>query len=389
MVQRNNEIASRAPDHPAQLHGTCWRFLCAALAFVVLLTGTACGNGSNDDPSSDDPSLPHLAFVSFADDGSNTDIFIADAQGGGLRRLTSGPDHDGHPAWSSARQQIVFVRGYADGNGADIFAIDIDGSGLTNLTNNARVYESPTWSPDGNEIAFLAQADDELREWVHSLFVMDASGAHMRRLSFPPLSASGPLSWSPDSVHIAVRTYDDAQRGVIRLVRSDGTGDQVLTRGDLPAWSPDGSRIAFLSDFEGNIFTEFSHNLSVIDIDGSSPTVLTRVRNAYDVPAWSPDGRQIAFSHDAPGAPEYLRIHVINADGSGLAIVSHSGRDRHDRHDRNPSWSPDGSLIAFSRMDDFSNADDVWVVGVDSKHLTDVSSPRRGDAHPIWLDGGT
>jgi Tol biopolymer transport system component len=137
----------------------------------------------------------------------------------------------------------------------------------------------------------------------------------------------------------------------IHVIDPDGSGDVQLTFGDnrsrSPAWSPDGSKIAFL---RGNK----PSSLLIMSADGTDRTLIQRRISKHRYyffgrPAWSPDGTQIAFSTAARFFTSSndrrwdLRLYVVNVDGSGLTRIS---RGRHQ--DSGPSWSPDGNRIAFT-----------------------------------------
>jgi hypothetical protein len=100
-----------------------------------------------------------------------------------------------------------------------------------------------------------------------------------------------------------------------------------------PAWSPDGRKIAFVSDRDGN------SEIYVIHADGSEQRNLTRQPASDSHPSWSPDGRKLAFVSRRDGNAE---IYVMNADGSELRNVTRTPSD-----DLDPAWSPNGRAIAF------------------------------------------
>ncbi len=100
-----------------------------------------------------------------------------------------------------------------------------------------------------------------------------------------------------------------------------------------PEWSPDGSKIIFRTDRDGN------HEIYVMNADGSNPVNLTKHPAEERSPAWSPDGRRIAFSSDRHGDRD---IYVMNADGSNAVRLAVPGEDEY------PTWSPDGTEIAFT-----------------------------------------
>lgn len=164
----------------------------------------------------------------------------------------------------------------------------------------------------------------------------------------------------------------------IYVVASNGAGASRITTqlgSDAdPAWSPDGSRIAFASERDGNL------EIYVMNANGESPVRLTNVVPAANYrPVWSPDGARIAFVSARDGNP---KIYVMNADGaSPVRLTSHIGRDA------DPAWSPDGSRIAFSSDRDGSGG--IWVMNADGSGLTRLTSNTQGDQQPAWSPDGT
>ena len=143
-------------------------------------------------------------------------------------------------------------------------------------------------------------------------------------------------TWSPDGRRIAFGSDRDGNREIY-VMNADGSGVTRLTDNDAidsgPAWSPDGRRIAFSSTRDGRF------EVYVMNADGSGVTRLTD-NDAFDWhPAWSPDGRHIAFQSNRDGNWE---IYVMNGDGSGVTRLTYNGAA-----DGSPAWSPDGQRIAF------------------------------------------
>ncbi len=119
-----------------------------------------------------------------------------------------------------------------------------------------------------------------------------------------------------------------------------------------PAWSPDGTRIAFAFNRDGRYY----RSIYVMNADGSGVERLTN-NSAHDVgPAWFPDGARIAFASDRDGNGS--DIYVMDADGSGVKRLTNNSA-----YDWDPAWSPDGARIAFASDRD-GNWADIYVMRV-------------------------
>jgi TolB protein len=131
-----------------------------------------------------------------------------------------------------------------------------------------------------------------------------------------------------------------------------------------PSWSPDGTRIAFISNRNGPM------NLYVATIDGKTIVRLTSGPWEDDTPAWSPDGRRIAFTSDRDGGSE---IYVMNVDGTGLRRLTTSpGADIH------PAWSPDGRRIIFNSSRNSANLAEpdtfeIFVTDADAQNVRQLT----------------
>jgi Tol biopolymer transport system component len=295
-------------------------------------------------------------------------------------------------AFPGRNGKIVFVRETHGAGGTldvtpAIYVVNPDYSGLTNLTDSVTgaFDTNPTWSADGRRIAFvrLVRGVPRFAE-AHELFVMNADGSGLRRLTHNTVFDGYP-SWSPDGKWIVFSRQDRASPKLgdlsfdIWLMRANGTGSKQITRGRddevEPAWSPDGTRIAFLADARSTP----GARIVVMRADGSHRALVARVPlagategEAYNVqrPSWSPDGSRIAFVGSAG-------ITVVRPDGSG-GVTLPAGL--------HPSWSPDGMSITFMRLDSQSAIGRIYVMDADGANLRALTSTQYpvDDQQPDW-----
>jgi len=244
--------------------------------------------------------------------------------GSGEKRLIDSPGFDGLSAWSPDGERIVFTT-ERDGNW-ELYVMDADGSNQRRLTNTPVDEASPAVSPDGEKIAFVfgAYGDDP------SIWVMNADGSGRVRLA----SGDWP-SWSPDSRRIVYTSgaWNDPR---ISFVNADGSEQRTLdVRGaSQPAFSPNGEKIAYVADVGPDKDTWDNEEVFVMNPDGSGRARLTDMPgNDHWPPTWSPDGTRIAFTSDSAGQDG--KIQAINTDGSGLTTLT-DGRD----YDAFPAWRP-------------------------------------------------
>ena len=268
-------------------------------------------------------------------------------------------------AWLGDGSQLlfnVFVPGHTD-----LWTMGTDGSGQRRLTNTGERISEPAWSADGTQLAYgSASFKGGLCGFCGgNVAVADAQGREV--LVIPGAiagqeSADGSASWSPSGVQIAVM-YSYA--GGIFVVDRNGSGrDQISADGSSPAWSPDGSTIAFI--LGGAVWA--------IDPTGANRRQLlpASVSDADSI-AWSPDGRELAFSTETG-------VYVSAADGTGAArrVVAAVRPGR-------PSFSPDGSQLAFAAgVDGAQPYRAIYTVGVDGSGLRQLTTGPFDSSDPAW-----
>jgi hypothetical protein len=262
--------------------------------------------------------------------------------------VVAAPPPAGSEAFPGLNGKIAFTR-YVVGcppqgcSTGDIWVMDADASDQVNLTNHPASDQESAWSPDGRKIAFSSDRDGSF-----DVFVMDANGANPVNLTNNPAAdgccgfvAGGP-AWSPDGTKIAFASDRD---GVFDIFVMDADGSNVVNLtsgagGTQPSWSPDGTRIAFRGPEIGD--TD-DYEILMMDADGSNRVTVTTGWYLRD-PSWSPDGSQLAYSRYNTVSPTGPQIFIINADGTGeVRLTTSSGSPP----TYEPAWSPDGTAIAY------------------------------------------
>jgi TolB protein len=159
---------------------------------------------------------------------------------------------------------------------------------------------------------------------------------------------------------------------------TDERGDTSTAAGTAfqidPAWSPDGTKIAFASAREGTL------DIYVMNADGTNTTQLTSSPDNDQRPTWSPDGKRIAFASDAGGG----HVHVMNADGSDSRRLTDDLAPEAE-----PAWSPDGAWIAYTRREPGSEIVEVWVARPDGSERRQVTTLNAQTQGPAWSPDGT
>ena len=289
-----------------------------------------------------------------------------------------------------------------DRDDSDVWMARWDGSQSVRLTTSPESESSPRWSPDGKSLAFLSGRGNE--DKIAQVWVLNRAGGEAERLTQLPGGVSD-FAWSPDGKRLVLAAEDADPEGEVPdrpapvrgaskprkktkppividrfQFKADETGylgkkrthlylfdlgtrkADALTSGAndelLPAWSPAGNRIAFVSKRGSDPDRNDNWDVFVIDArPGAPPQRLTSYEGAdaepdwASPPAWSPDGKSIAYLQGGDAKLIYYSVRK-------LAVVPSSGGTPRllagdlDRNVSAPAWSPDGRSIFFLVEDD-------------------------------------
>ena len=256
--------------------------------------------------------------------------------------------------------RIVFISDRNDDQ-YDLYIMDVDGNNIEQLTFGGVKVGHHTCSPDGRRVAY--NVGDDI------LTINDDGTWNMAVLS--GREAYEP-AWSPDGSKIAFQSWEH-QPSEIYVMDVDGGNLTRLTYDtdydDYPAWSPDGTQIVFVSDRDGN------SEIYVMDADGSNQRRLTNDSADDWFPVWSPDGKEILFQSDRDGRG----IYVMNADGTSVRRLTST-----DYSSNCPFWSPDGTKIVFHSWQD-TDQSEIYIMDRDGSDITRLTSDSAIDYHPRWM----
>jgi Tol biopolymer transport system component len=267
----------------------------------------------------------------------------------------------------------------------EIYSMNSDGGSQTRLTNTPSTEANPTWSPDGTKIAFTTDRNEPNPHTCFYLscnseiYVMNADGSGQTRIT----NSAGPdwsPAWSPDGTQIAFTSARDGNYEIY-VMNADGTAQTRLTNDpawDAGAdWSPNGQKIAFdryPGDGNGEVY--------VMNADGTGQQNITN-NSAYDSSAsWSPDGSKIAFISDREDQTnQFFDIYTADATGQNATNVTQTP----DVNEGDPVWSPDGTKLAFDRYIFVTTPDyDVYVMSSSGGDQQDITNKQRDDTEPDW-----
>jgi Tol biopolymer transport system component len=273
--------------------------------------------------------------------------------------------------------QLIAFSSERAGTEIEIYVMRRDGSNQRRLTFAGGFFGSygAAWSPDGRTIAFGRNdlsANEGEENYDTEIYTVDVDGAGEHQLTNDTFSDYWP-TWSPDGSKIAF-VSDRGGQADVYLMNPDGSGITPLTNSTVGeyqlAWSPDGSKIAFgASGANGP-------NIYVMNADGTGVTQLTNTGTDAR-PAWSPDGSKIAFESDRNGAGQ-REVYVMDANGRNQTRLTFGGRSMQ------PTWSADGTKIAFTSFPDPVGDVDIYLMNVDGSGIQRLTTAAGFDNWPAF-----
>ncbi|MFT3744592.1 MAG: protein kinase [Pyrinomonadaceae bacterium] len=320
--------------------------------------------------------------IAFRSERSGGGIFLMGATGESVRKLTS---NGFNPAWSRDGKRIVFSSvPFSDpasrGLQGKLSIVDVAGMASTDLETGVDAAQ-PTFSPDGSRIVFWGKDDKSKRD----IWTVTLAGA-VERLTDDEALDWNPV-WSPDGGFIYFNSNRNGQTGIWRIAVDQKTGKAAGTPESVAPFA-DSSILGLSSDGKDLIFSRRQRieNLQAADFDpakikltGKTKMLTEGSRRARTVDI-SPDGGSVVFYLAGDTQEDIILVKLD--DLKWTQLTNDAARDRV------PRFSPDGSLVAF--YSNLSGRYELWTIrpdGTDRRMIT--NSEGSGIQYPVWSPDGS
>lgn len=256
-----------------------------------------------------------------------------------------------------------------------IYVIDADGTDDRKLIDADIGLNHHSWSPDGSQLAAVGY-HNEAGTW--SIYTFSANGTNLVRLTRREGVWDSEPAWSPDGERISfTRVYPDREyREELWVMDADGTNAHWIGLTGMAAqWRSDGGRLVYAAVRDGR------RNLYACAPDGTDETQLTDTEASEEFPSWSPDGTEIAFARSDDGAYRNWEIWLMSSDGRRQRQLTDNAA-----YDSYPRWSPDGTMLSFGSDRSSFRDWQIYLMAPDGSNvvrLTDHRSPITA-INAVW-----
>ena len=318
-------------------------------------------------------------IVFSSDRDGNYEIYSMKADGKDVKRLTNNAGHDSFPKFSPDGTLISFNSNF-ESETTDIYLMRTDGSNVVRLTTaKGHDFSRNGWSPDGTKFAYNSNVEGN-----DDVFVMDIDVFRPEILvSMPDADLKTPAD-SPDGQRIVFSAVYPDHHSELRIFdRATGKAAVIVTTSspeNYPQWSPDGNWIAFHQEVNGK------WDIFKVRPDGSDLTNLTNDPSSDSVPVWSADSATIYFRSNRNGDTENAELFKMNADGTGQTpLPIQKGKLGW------PSVSLEGDeiLYAADRNADPQLLFDIYAADIKTGTERLVISRPKHDTHPTFSSDGS
>jgi Tol biopolymer transport system component len=308
----------------------------------------------------------------------NTDIYTVRGDGSDLVRLTEFPSREFSPTWAPDGSQVLFAS--TSGYATELLVVSAKGGDALPLTESAAHKPDSAWAPDGSRIAFT-MLDSYNQGDIYVMAAPHRAGA----------GSGSPANLTQDPAHDCCVAWAPDSERILFLSSRNGNGEELWLGGHGQGSQ---SRDVFIRAGEGGgrtvayeavrpvttVVPEQPRDIYVINADGTGLARLTNGPGREKQVSWSPDGRRIAFISDRDGSDEvYVMTAADGADAGGSERTRLTDSPEDDSY---PTWSPDGRCLAF-----VSRRGDTWelyAMHADGSSLKKLVDSVDWGSGPSW-----
>jgi Tol biopolymer transport system component len=262
-----------------------------------------------------------------------------------------------------------------------IYVIDEDGNNNSKLINASIGLNHHDWSPNAKELAAVGYVSQST--W--SIYKFNYDGTGLTRLTTTGNVFDSEPAWSPDGSEIAFTRiyYNQNFRNEIWIMNSDGSNQHYIgVEGFAAKWSHDGAKFIFTNTGDWNGSGLKGSDISICDTNGTNVQQITHTVGDEWSPSWSPDGNKILFGYSSDGNYASNEIFKMNSDTTGREQLTIN-----NSWDGSPRWSPDGSRICYASDISAYQHWEVYIMNNDGsniKRVTNTSSDATAIS-PVWM----
>lgn len=278
---------------------------------------------------------------------------------------------------SHSAQSVLFVH-LTDDYFYELYSINVDGTNLKLIDKANRYCGSPDWSIDDSKIIYSKNRNESTDE--RDLILFDVMSNVKQIVADIDNNILGRFS-KDNKIAFCRGNYNTND---IYLMDQEGSNKQkIISNAGAPVWSPDGRKIAYVSNGMTNTPQIFVSSFDGSDVKQLTSTALQGWDSGFPnfgnhSPQWTPDGKKIVYvSETNDGLPE---IYIMSNDGSGKTRLTDA-----ERRNENPRISGDGNYIYFTSDRDLSYSFDIFIMGIDGKDQNPLTRYAGDDVFPVTV----